>query len=67
MINFNDLEEVEILDIHKFDYPDFVDAYVNSAIINGRELSEEELDWVNDNCNAEIQEFALEEYVGRYL
>jgi hypothetical protein len=30
------------------DYPDFVDAFLVSADIDGRELTEEEVDYLND-------------------
>ena len=35
--------------IKKYDFPDFVDAYVVSASYSGRKLTDEELNWLNDN------------------
>lgn len=43
------LENVKIAKIDMKDYPDFVDAFVESASIEGRELSEEELDELNED------------------
>lgn len=41
------LEDVEVDGIDKRDFPDFADAYVSSALYDGRELTEDELEWLN--------------------
>lgn len=46
--SFDKIENVEIEDINTKDYPDFVDAYVSYAEYNGKKLTEEELDELND-------------------
>jgi len=43
------IESVEVEDIDPSDYPDFCDAYISSAEINGREATEEELDEINED------------------
>jgi len=46
--------DVDLIDNIKFsgidwkDYPDFCDAYIESAEYDGREMTEEELDYVMD-------------------
>ena len=43
------IESVEVEDIDTRDYPDFCDAYIGSAEIDGREATEEELDELNED------------------
>ena len=43
------LENVVMADVQMFDFPDFVDAYVEYAEINGVELTDAQDDEVNEN------------------
>lgn len=43
------LENVELDDIKMWDYPDFCDAYITYAEVDGKALSEDELDQLNDD------------------
>ena len=43
------LENVVMADVQMFDFPDFVDAYVQYAEINGVELTDAQYDEVNEN------------------
>ena len=43
------LENVVMADVQMFDFPDFVDAYVEYAEINGIELTDAQYDEVNEN------------------
>jgi len=43
------LEDVKVEDIDMKDYPDFCDAFIASATIDGRELTDEELNEVNED------------------
>jgi len=43
------LENVVMADAQMFDFPDFVDAYVQYAEINGVELTDAQYDEVNEN------------------
>jgi len=47
-INLSQIENMEFEGVDFSDYPDFVDAYLVSADIDGRELTEEEIDFLND-------------------
>ena len=44
----DELDDIRIEDIDTNDYPDFVDAFVWYAEIDGKPLNDEQLDWVND-------------------
>lgn len=47
-LNLSQIENMEFEGVDFSDYPDFVDAYLVSADIDGRELTEEEVDYLND-------------------
>tara|TARA_R100000951_G_scaffold65369_1_gene55156 strand:+ start:942 stop:1136 length:195 start_codon:yes stop_codon:yes gene_type:complete len=47
-INLSQIDNMEFEGVDFSDYPDFVDAYLVSADIDGRELTEEEVDYLND-------------------
>lgn len=44
----NVLDDIEIDDIDMNDYPDFCDAYISSATYKGVELTDDQLDELND-------------------
>ena len=48
-IDTRKLENVIMADVQMFDFPDFVDAYVEYAEINGVELTDAQYDEVNEN------------------
>tara|TARA_R110000765_G_scaffold269660_1_gene368585 strand:- start:392 stop:583 length:192 start_codon:yes stop_codon:yes gene_type:complete len=48
-IDTRKLENVVMADVQMFDFPDFVDAYVEYAEINGVELTDAQYDEVNEN------------------
>lgn len=43
------LENVVMADVQMYDFPDFVDAYVEYAEVNGVELTDTQYDEVNEN------------------
>jgi hypothetical protein len=47
-LNLSKIENMEFEGVDTSDYPDFVDAFLVSADIDGRELTEEEVDYLND-------------------
>lgn len=49
-LNLNKIDSIEVEGIDTRDYPDFCDAFISYAEIDGRELTDEELDYINDNC-----------------
>lgn len=58
------LEDVQIADIDTQDCPDFCDAYLEKATQNGLELSEMELEYVNENCGEWINKMANLQFNG---
>lgn len=48
-IDYTKIESVEVEGIDTRDYPDFSDAYISYAEINGREATEEELQKLSDD------------------
>ena len=47
-MNIRQLDDIILGDVDSNDYPDFCDAYVESATFNGVELTGEQLDKLND-------------------
>lgn len=48
-MEFDKINNVVMGGVDTNDYPDFVDAYIESADYKGREATDEELDIMNDN------------------
>ena len=48
-LDLSKVSNAEIEDVWMGDYPDFCDAYISSAEIDGREATEEELDELNED------------------
>jgi hypothetical protein len=48
-IDVNKLENIEVEGIDTRDYPDFVDAFISYAEMDGVELTDEQLDELNDD------------------
>jgi len=46
-----EVEDIELDDINGDDYPDFCDAYICSATVNGKEATEDQLDALNDDTD----------------
>lgn len=47
------------------DYPDCADAFVSEGWhADGRPLTEDELDWINDHMADEVQELARQQILG---
>jgi hypothetical protein len=49
MMNYKLIDNVEVAGIDTKDYPDFCDAYIIYAEYNGEEMSEEQLDELNQD------------------
>ena len=43
------IKDIEVYNINTKDYPDFVDAYISYATCDNIELTDEELDELNEN------------------
>lgn len=48
-LDYSKISDVEVSGINTRDYPDFVDAFVESATYDGREMSDDELDALNED------------------
>jgi hypothetical protein len=55
------LNNVYIDGIDTRDYPDFVDAFIESADYGDRELTEKECEWVTDNYPSVVNELVFEQ------
>jgi hypothetical protein len=52
-----DLSEYEIYGMNSADYPDFCDAFIGKAWdAEGKELTSDELDWLNENDSEGVSE-----------
>ena len=49
--DYQKITSVELDDVHTDDYPDFVDAYISYAEYNGIEMTEKELDSINEDSD----------------
>ncbi len=64
MIDFIKLADIEVDNVKMSDYPDFCDAYIAAAKVEEygiwRDLTEEELDELNDKCPEFVYQKAVE-------
>jgi hypothetical protein len=66
-IDVEELTHIEVEGARVEDYPEFTDAYLSYAELNGRELTQEELDYITEHHREFIQEFALVDFVNDRL
>ena len=59
-IDYNKISNVEIEDVLMYDYPDFCDAFISSADYGDEPMSEEMIDYLNDNDDGFINETIFE-------
>lgn len=50
-LDYSQIQDIEIDGINHQDYPDFCDAYISSATYQGREMTDLELDALNDDSD----------------
>ncbi len=60
-MDISQLTDIVIGDINMEDWPDLVDACLESAKIDGRDLTEEELDDINEHHSKWVYEQAVRE------
>tara|TARA_R110002074_G_scaffold1973_4_gene11891 strand:- start:1187 stop:1612 length:426 start_codon:yes stop_codon:yes gene_type:complete len=48
-LELNDIYDIYVADIEGRDYPDFTNAYIEEAYFDGRELTDEEYDYINND------------------
>lgn len=51
VLDYDLIEDVEVAGIDTSDYPDFCDAYIASATYDGREMTEAELETLNEDSD----------------
>ena len=54
-MDYNKIDNIEVDGIDYNDYPDFCDAFIMSADYDGKEMTEDEIDELNED-----REFVLE-------
>lgn len=63
-LNLDAISDVEVEGINTKDYPDFCDAFIASGYITEdettRELTDEELDWINMENSGFVHEQVME-------
>ena len=58
-----DCEELEIDGVDSRDYPEFCDAFFCYGILNGREMTDEELEYLQDTYPEHLNEMAYESLI----
>ena len=48
-MDYKKITNIEVSDIHPNDYPDFVDAFISYGELDGRILTEDELNKLNED------------------
>jgi len=62
-LELHKITDVEIEGIDIKDYPDFCDAFISYGYYKGRDLTELELDYINDFRTEFVQEKIFEEQI----
>lgn len=57
------VDNIVIGGVDSRDYPDFADAYVESADVDGREATEDECVWLTENYPEVVNEMAFESLI----
>jgi hypothetical protein len=65
-IDINDVEDLEVDGVDPRDYPDFSDAYFSNGSINGRPLTDDELEYLTNTYGVELNRAAHDSFPGRY-
>ncbi len=55
-LDYSLIDNVEIDGVDSSDYPDFCDAYIVSADYDGREMTDDEIDLLNDDGDFVLQQ-----------
>ena len=48
-LDYTQITDVQVENIASGDYPDFVDAYIGAATYKGRDMTEQELELLNED------------------
>jgi len=66
-MKLNDLEDIVIGGIDMEDYPELSDAYLESATLNGEEITEEEREEINEHHGGWVYEIGMRDDWEDYL
>lgn len=58
-MDYTKIHNVEVDGIDTSDYPDFCDAFISSAYLDGVEMTDKQLDDLNDNCSDFVYDSVL--------
>jgi len=61
-VEYKKIENIELDGVNTRDYPDFCDAFIVSADYNGKPMTDEQLDEINQD-SAFVQECAYSQFV----
>lgn len=61
-LDYAKITDVEVDGIDTRDYPDFCDAFISSATYQGREMTDEELDILNDDSGFVYEQVEMRLY-----
>lgn len=50
-MDYSKIDKIELEGVDLRDYPDFSDAYISSAIYEGKEMNQEQLEKLNSNAD----------------
>jgi hypothetical protein len=59
-IDYSKINVLEVSDINHFDYPEYCDAYISEAEYDGKPMSDDMLDEINDNHRDFVYEQVVE-------
>lgn len=59
-LDYSKIEDIEVDGIDRRDYPDFCDAFIMRAIYDGREMTEDEINSLNED-----KDFVYEQVIKR--
>ncbi len=62
-INIKEVDNIIIEGVDSGDYPDFCDAFIASADYNGRECTEDELEYLTAHYPEKVNELAFESLI----
>jgi len=48
-LDYSKIDNIEMDDVHTWDYPDFCDAFIESADYDGKEMTDEQLEEINSD------------------
>lgn len=50
-MDYTKIDNIKVDGIHPIDYPDFCDAYIASADYDGQEMTEEQINTLNEDAD----------------